>query len=138
MHEHACKIGLEGVVSKRMDAPYRSGRGESWIKVKCVKRETFTVIGYTAEGNGLVASLHLTRMEGRELTYVGKVGTGWSMKQSANLRRRLDAIKVGRPPVVVPGRPKAMWVQPRIKADVEYREITSAGLLRHAVWKGGA
>jgi bifunctional non-homologous end joining protein LigD len=136
MFAHACKIGLEGVVSKKMDAPYLSGRGESWIKVKCVKRATFIVAGYTPEGTGLVASLHLARKDGRELTYVGKVGTGWSMAQSANLRQRLEAIEVERPPVPLPGRPpKSVWVQPRIKADIEYRDVTTAGLLRHAVWK---
>ena len=86
MYEHACKIGLEGVISKRMNAPYRSGRSENWIKVKCVTRGTFIVVGYTPEVNGLVAALHLARKDGRELAYVGKVGTGWSMEESANLR----------------------------------------------------
>ena len=107
---HACEMGLEGVIAKRMDAPYRSGRTESWIKVKCVKRETFTIVGYTPEGNGLVAALHLARKEGRELAYVGKVGTGWSMKQSGELRKRLKAIEVDRPLVPVPGRfPKSVF-----------------------------
>lgn len=104
MFEHACEMGLEGVIAKRMDAPYRSGRGESWIKVKCVTRGTFTVVGYTPEGNGLVASLHLARKEGRELKYVGKVGTGWSMAQSAKLRQRLEKLEVDRAAVAVPGR----------------------------------
>lgn len=136
MYEHACKIGLEGIISKRMDAPYRSGRGGSWVKVKCVTRGTFTVVGYTPEGDGLVAALHLAREEGRELAYVGKVGTGWALAQSAKLRQRLEAIEVDRPPVAVPGRtPKSVWVKPRLKAEVEYRDITTAGLLRHAVWK---
>ena len=138
MFEHACEMGLEGVISKRMDAPYRSGRSESWIKVKCVKRETFTIVGYTPEGAGLIAALHLARKNGRDLTYVGKVGTGWTMKQSAELRQRLVAIEVDRPPILVPARTKAVWVQPRLKTDVEYRTITTAGLLRHAVWRGNA
>jgi bifunctional non-homologous end joining protein LigD len=139
MFEHACKIGLEGVISKRIDAPYRSGRGEGWVKVKCVTRGTFIVVGYTPEGKGLVAALHLARKKGRELEYVGKVGTGWSMKQSAMLRQRLAAIELDHPPLVVPGRPpKAIWVQPIIKADVDYRSITAAGLLRPPGWKGRA
>ncbi len=136
MFEHAAAMGLEGIISKRGDAPYRSGRGESWIKVKCVKRETFTIIGYTSEGRRLVAALHLARKEGRELVYVGKGGTGWSMEQSAKLRRQLDEIAIDRSVIEVPGRPKAIWVQPRLKADVEYRTITTAGMLRHAVWRG--
>ena len=136
MLEHACDMGLEGIISKRADAHYRSGRTENWIKVKCVTRETLTVVGYTPEGNGLVAALHLARKEARDLVYVGKVGTGWSMKQSAQLRQRLEAIEVDRPSVSIPGRPpKALWVQPRVKADVEYRSITTAGMLRHAVWR---
>jgi bifunctional non-homologous end joining protein LigD len=136
MFKHAGAMGLEGIISKRADAPYRSGRTESWIKVKCLRRESFTIVGYTPEGGGLVAALHLARKKGRELVYVGKVGTGWSMEQSAKLRRRLEAIEVDRAPVIVPSRPKAIWVQPRLKANVEYRTITTAGLLRHAVWKG--
>ncbi len=137
MFQHACEMGLEGVISKRAEAPYRSGRGESWIKVKCVTRETFVIIGYTPERNGLVASLHLARKEGRELTYVGKVGTGWSMEQSAKLRQNLEAIEVDQPLVAVPRRTwKSVWVQPQTKAAVEYRAITGAGLLRHALWKG--
>jgi bifunctional non-homologous end joining protein LigD len=137
MFEHACKIGLEGVISKRMDAPYRSGRGESRPKVKCVTRSTFTVVGYTPEGTGMVAALHLARKEGSELRYVGKVGTGWSMAQSADLRQGLAAIEVDCPAVTGPGRPpKAVWVESRLKVDVEYRNITRAGLLRHAIWKG--
>ncbi len=139
MFKNACALGLEGVISKRMDAPYRSGRGESWIKVKCVTRGTFIVVGFTPEGKGLVAALHLARKEGRELVYVGKVGTGWSMEQSAKLRERLEKIEVDRPPVLVPGRPpKAVWVQPRMKVAIEYRDITAAGALRHSVWKGSA
>jgi bifunctional non-homologous end joining protein LigD len=137
MFEHASGMGLEGIISKRVDAPYRSGRTESWIKVKCVSRGTFTVVGYAPEGTGLVASLHLARKEGRELVYVGKVGTGWSMAESAKLRQRLASIEVERAAVAIPGRaPKAVWVRPSIKVDVEYRAITTAGLLRHAVWRG--
>lgn len=136
MFASACEMGLEGIISKRVDAPYRSARTESWIKVKCSRREAFTVVGYAPEGNGLVAALFLARKEGRDLKFVGKVGTGWSMAQSAKLRQRLETMEVDRPVVVVPGRPKAIWVQPRLKADVEYRTITRAGMLRHAVWRG--
>ena len=138
MFEHACAMGLEGVVSKRVDAAYRSGRSESWLKVKCVQRGTFTVVGFSPEGSGLVAALYLARKEGgRGLTFVGKVGTGWTMRQSVDLRRKLDPLTVETPAVEVPGkRPKAIWVRPRIEVDVTYRTITAAGMLRHAVWKG--
>ena len=83
-----------------------------------------------------MAALYLARREGRALTFAGKVGTGWSMKQSTELRQRLEAIEADRPSVPVPGRwPKAVWVRPSMKAVVEYRTITPAGLLWHAVWK---
>lgn len=137
MFEHACAMDLEGVISKRGDAPYRSGRSESWIKVKCETRDTFTVVGFSPEGRGLVAALFLARKKRSALEFVGKVGAGWSMKQSAALRTRLEALAVDKPAVKVPGRwPKAIWVKPSITADVTYRTITTAGMLRHAVWKG--
>ena len=68
MFEHARAMGIEGVISKLSDAPYRSGRGESWLKVKCIQRATFTVIGFAPEGKGLVAALYLARRKGRALT----------------------------------------------------------------------
>lgn len=67
MFGYACAMGLEGVVSKRVDALYRSGRSESRIKVKCVKRETFTIVGFSPEGRSLVAALYLARKDGRAL-----------------------------------------------------------------------
>jgi bifunctional non-homologous end joining protein LigD len=76
LYEAVCALGLEGVVSKRADAPYRSGRTESWVKVKCLRRERFVVVGFVPEGGGGIAKLRLARREGRELIYVGRVGTG--------------------------------------------------------------
>lgn len=84
----------------------------------------------------MVGVLRLARKVGRSLVYCGRVGTDWTMKQSAALRQRLEGMEVDRPPVVVPGRPKGIWVRPSLKAEVEYRTTTSAGLLRHAVWMG--
>jgi len=122
MWQQACAMGLEGVLSKRADAPYRSGRSEAWIKVKCVTRNTFSVVGYAPERGGLVAALYLAQRHGRELEFVGKVGTGWSMKQSAELRTRPEALEVDRPAIDVPGkRPTAIWVKPVVKCEVEYR-----------------
>jgi bifunctional non-homologous end joining protein LigD len=137
MFRKACEMGLEGVISKRGDAPYRSGRVGTWVKVKCSARETFTVIGFAPEGKSLTAALHLARKSGRNLTYVGKVGTGWSMEQSADLRSRLERLAIEAPVVLVPGRPvKTVWVRPTLQVDVEYRAQPAAGQLRHAVWRG--
>ncbi len=82
-------MGLEGIVSKRADAPYRSGRGETWLKVKCVKRERFVVVGFAPEGPAGLAKLPLARREGGALVYVGRVGTGWDRKTAAAIRRAL-------------------------------------------------
>ena len=75
MFEHAAKLGWEGIVSKRADAPYKSERGEAWLKVKAVQRDRFPVIGFIKDPAG-VAALYLGKQEGKKLRYVGKVGTG--------------------------------------------------------------
>jgi bifunctional non-homologous end joining protein LigD len=88
-YDAVCALGLEGVVSKRADAPYRSGRTENWLKIKCLRRERFVVIGFAPEGGGGLAKLRLARREGRALVYVGRVGTGWSRKSAVEIRRVL-------------------------------------------------
>jgi bifunctional non-homologous end joining protein LigD len=75
--EHAVKLNLEGIVSKRADAPYRSDRNEGWLKVKCVQKGKFPVIEFVKDPTG-VASLYLGKRDGKDLVYMGKVGTGWS------------------------------------------------------------
>jgi bifunctional non-homologous end joining protein LigD len=72
---HACKLGFEGIISKKANAPYRSERGDAWVKIKCVQRAKFPVVGFVKDPTG-VAALHLAKKVGLELTYVGKVGTG--------------------------------------------------------------
>jgi bifunctional non-homologous end joining protein LigD len=130
----ACADGLEGIICKRADAPYRSGRGTTWLKVKCNREETLPIIGFKPEGNR-VASLLLGRRIGDNLVYAGKAGTGFTTRVAADLRRRLDPLTVSRTFVTVPGREKATWVKPEIFAEVSYREVTAQGLLRHAVFK---
>jgi bifunctional non-homologous end joining protein LigD len=88
---HAAKLDYEGVISKRANAPYRSERSEVWLKVKAVQR--FPVIGFIKDPAG-VAALYLGKREGRELVYMGKVGTGWSRTVSSKIRKQLDAWSV--------------------------------------------
>jgi len=139
MLEHACKLDLEGVVSKLRDAPYRSGRGETWVKVKCYQREAFAIVAFEPEGKHRIAALHLAR-KGRgkgAWTYVGKVGTGFSGKVSVELRKRLDALAEERPVVALANRRRTtVAVKPSLIAKVEYRTITADGQLRHASFKG--
>jgi bifunctional non-homologous end joining protein LigD len=137
MFEGAQRLNWEGIVSKRADAPYRSGdRSDSWQKIKTSMRDSFPIVGFIPATGG-IGALYLGKREGKELRYVGKVGTGFSRATSADLRRRLDAIETPKSrltPAVK--KPKARWVEPSLVAEVEYRDITSEGYLRHSSFKG--
>jgi len=136
MFEHAATLNWEGIVSKRADAPYRSERTEAWLKIKAVTRGTFPVIGFIKDPTG-VAALYLGKREGKELVYMGKVGTGWSRTISSQIRKQLDTVVSPQSKLTKPIRkPKATWVEPKFFADVEYRDITSEGLLRASSFKG--
>ena len=136
MFAGAVKLNWEGIVSKRADAPYRSGdRSDSWQKIKTSKRESFLIVGYVPAMGG-IAALHLGKREGKDLRYVGKVGTGFTMRVSADLRRRLDAIETPKSRLTGAKKPKARWVEPSLIAEVEYRDITADGYLRHPSFKG--
>src|SRR6202012_130978 len=129
MFDHAAKLNFEGVVSKKADAPYKSERGEAWIKIKTVMKGKFPVIGFIKDPSG-VAALYLGKREGKDLVYMGKVGTGWSRTVSSQLRNQLDAVTIPKSKLSKPLRkPKATWVEPKFYADIEYRDITSDGLL---------
>jgi hypothetical protein len=82
MFEHAAKLNWEGIISKRADAPYRSERNENWLKIKVVQKGKFPVIGFVKDPTG-VAALYLGKKEGKDLVYMGKVGTGWSRTVSS-------------------------------------------------------
>jgi bifunctional non-homologous end joining protein LigD len=136
MFKAAAKLNWEGIISKRVDAPYRSDRNEGWLKIKCSVREKFPIVGFVPDPGG-VAALYLGKRVGKELTYIGKVGTGFTRAVSADLRKKLDAIAT--PKTLLTGKaskPRARWVEPTLIAEVEYRDITSEGYLRHSSFKG--
>jgi bifunctional non-homologous end joining protein LigD len=136
MFAASCKLGFEGIISKNSEAPYRSDRNEGWLKVKCVQKGRFPVIGFAKDPSG-VAALYLGKKEGKELRYMGKVGTGWSRTKSSEIRRQLDSVISPRSKLTKPIRkPKAVWVEPAFFAEIEYRDITSEGLLRQSSFKG--
>ncbi|WP_354064584.1 hypothetical protein [Bradyrhizobium sp. RT6a] len=85
LFEAASKLNYEAIVSKRVDAPYRSERVEAWQKIKTVQREKFPVVGFIKDPSG-VAALYLGKQEGKD-RYIGKVGTGWSRTKSAEIRK---------------------------------------------------
>jgi bifunctional non-homologous end joining protein LigD len=133
MFAGAERLNWEGIVSKRADAPYRSGGSDSWQKIKTSKRETFPIVGYVPDLGGITA-LHVARRDGKKLTSVGKVGTGFTNKVSADLRRQLEALE--KPKERIAGKRHIRAVEPRLVAHVEYRDITADGHLRHPSFKG--
>ncbi|RVD54783.1 DNA ligase D [Mesorhizobium sp. M2D.F.Ca.ET.185.01.1.1] len=140
MLQHVCRMGLEGVVSKRADAPYRSGRGLSWIKSKCTLRQEFVIGGYLPSdktGRG-VRSLLVGYYEGGKLHYAGRVGTGFSGKVMTDLKKKLDGLKADKSPfsAAVPKGKGLTFVKPELVGEVEFRSWTSDRIIRHASFQG--
>jgi bifunctional non-homologous end joining protein LigD len=141
-YAEACRIGLEGVVTKRAADGYREKRTRSWLKIKCTRRQEFVVVGFTdPQGSraGFGALLLATRDEtGGPLRYAGKVGTGFDNPLLHSLRERLDALACERSPL--PQRPAGLgrvhWVAPELVAEVAFTEWTGEGALRHPTFKG--
>ncbi|HKA90597.1 MAG TPA: non-homologous end-joining DNA ligase [Haliangiales bacterium] len=136
----ACEAGLEGIVSKRRDAPYAAGRGPSWRKTKCVKRQEFVIVGFTEPAGSRTGfgALALAVHDGEKLAYAGRVGTGFDAATLRSLRARLDEIERAEPPLVVP-RAEARgvhWVEPTLVAEVAFTEWTRDGQVRHPSFKG--
>jgi bifunctional non-homologous end joining protein LigD len=141
----ACRMGLEGVIAKRADAPYASRRTDSWLKLKCKLRQEFVVCGYTdrTDGSPQVGSLLLgVYADNGDLVSAGSVGTGWSSSAAAELKKKLVKLEVPKPPFTAgaakPGRwskrasGTERWLEPRIVAEVEFAEWTPDGNVRHA------
>ncbi|TPN83551.1 DNA ligase D [Mesorhizobium sp. CU2] len=140
MLQHVCRMGLEGVVSKRADAPYRSGRGLSWVKSKCTLRQEFVIGGYLPSdktGRGL-RSLLVGYNEGGKLSYAGRVGTGFSGKVATDLKKKLDALQAKSSPfsTAVPKGKGLTFVKPELVGEVEFRTWTSDRIIRHASFQG--
>jgi bifunctional non-homologous end joining protein LigD len=136
MMRQACTMGLEGITSKRRDAPYRSGRGESWIKTKCLMTDRFTIVGYVKDVNGSLGAVRLAKREKEKLVYVGKAGTGFTRSSAMKLRSQLDAIRRATSPVPRLRKPGTTWVEPKLEAEIDYRAVTRDGHLRHPSFKG--
>jgi bifunctional non-homologous end joining protein LigD len=136
----ACEMGLEGLVSKRRDAPYRSGRQETWIKVKCTKSDTFPIVAFVEKLGARprrVASLYVGRKSGDRLLYAGKVRSGYTDASARTLREKLDPLIQNTAPLSHKiKKPKATWVEPTVEAEVQFSGVTEDGLLREAVFKG--
>lgn len=139
---HACRLSLEGVVSKVADAPHRSGRGKNWIKSKCSARQEFVVAGYvpSTTSRKAIGSLVLGVYEGDRLVHVGRVGTGFTADVAVDLFRRLDRLKTPDSPFAerlsAEEARLVRFVRPQFVAEVEFRAWTGDGNLRHASFRG--
>ena len=141
-HDRACRLKLEGIVSKRRQSPYRAARTGDWLKIKCVKREEFIVLGWTdPEGKrrGLGALLLGYFDPAKVLRFAGAVGTGFTERTLGELRQKLDRLarKSAPSPEIARDAPKrAHWVAPKLVAEVQYAEWTEDGRLRHPSYLG--
>jgi bifunctional non-homologous end joining protein LigD len=142
MVRHACRLGLEGIVSKRKDKPYAGGRGPHWLKIKCTQRQEFVIAGYvpSSTSSKAVGSLVLGVHEGGTLVHVGRVGTGFTAALAQSLWRELDRLKRPSSPfstkLPADAARGVRWVEPKLVAEVDLRGWTADGLLRHASFKG--
>jgi bifunctional non-homologous end joining protein LigD len=137
----ACEMGLEGIISKRRNAPYRSGRTDNFIKTKCHGRQEFVVAGFTPSTAlpRAVGALTVAVHENGELRYAGRVGTGYTQKMAHELWKRLDRLRTDRRPVELPAderRKDVVWVKPELVVEVEFAGVTHGGVLRQASFKG--
>ena len=139
------KLGLEGMVAKRADAPYRSGRSADWLKIRIEHTHDFAVIGFTlprGSRTGLGA-LHLGGYRDGVLVYAGRAGSGLGVAELERVRAELEPDRVASPPCaahpMLPRGREHLWVKPRLVCEVKFRQVTEEGLLRQptfARWRG--
>jgi bifunctional non-homologous end joining protein LigD len=143
LFEKICEAGLEGMISKRRDAPYYPDRGPYWLKTKCRQVQEFVIAGYTnPEGSrvGFGALVLGYYKDGGSLTYVGRVGTGFSGQTLRDLTKRLNSLEQ-RKSSLAPfadrrGLRGVHWVKPELVAQVEFADWTDEGIIRHAAFLG--
>jgi bifunctional non-homologous end joining protein LigD len=140
--QQACRLGLEGIVSKRRDLPHRPGRHSGWLKTKCTLRQEFVIGGFTEpEGTRVgIGALLIGYYAGGRLVFSGKVGTGFTHALAVDLRRRLDALEQHTCPFD-PSPPRSIarhahWVKPVLVGEVAFTEWTSEGRIRHPSFQG--
>ena len=136
-----CKAGHEGIIAKHALAPYRFGRGKSWLKIKCTLRQEFIIVGWSPseKRRGMFASLLLATQENGKLVYRGRVGTVFSDDLRSDIQAMLE--KDARKTAPLNGVPREMargahWVSPHHLAEVAYTELTLDGMLRHPSFLG--
>jgi len=141
--EGARKLGLEGIVSKRADQPYRAGRGPGWLKIKCAHRQEVVIGGFSLPKGGRsgIGALFCGYYDqAGNLRYAGKVGTGFSARVADELHQKLVALERDLCPFDPPPeallRRDAQWTAPTLVAEVRFANWTADGRLRHASFEG--
>jgi bifunctional non-homologous end joining protein LigD len=144
LYNEACQLGLEGLIAKRLDAPYTSDRSEDWLKLKCVKEQELVIGGYTDPKGSReeFGALLLGYYEGKDLVYAGLVGTGFNTDSLRALKKKLDPLTRATAPFTkgggVPGARqfRVHWVEPKLVAQIVFSEWTRFNKLRHPRFKG--
>ncbi len=137
--KHASRLGLEGIISKQVASPYRSGRVKTWLKVKSSQTDPFVIAGFVPStvDPKAVGALVLGEYAGKALVPVGHCGSGFTAASARELWRRLDPLRTTKPPLKDETAPPkgVRWVEPVLSAEIEYRGRTGGGLIRHAVFR---
>ncbi|USU04102.1 DNA ligase D [Sphingomonadaceae bacterium OTU29LAMAA1] len=144
LFETMCREGLEGVVSKRADAPYAGARNRTWLKAKCIQRQEFVIVGWTpSDKNRGFRSLLLGLREADGFRYAGKVGTGFDQDLMNDLKNRMTTLSVAKPSVDAASLKThkaalrgAKWIRPELVAEIAFAEVTPDKVLRHSSFVG--
>ena len=142
LYEQVVNLGLEGIVAKKADSPYRSGRSSDWLKIRADRIDDFVVVGFSKPkgSRGGFGSLHVGAYKDGRLIYCGRAGSGFSGDQLSEISATLQSLVRKTPPCDPPENgalPKGTdhtWVEPRLVCDVRYKEFTKDGLLRQSVF----
>jgi bifunctional non-homologous end joining protein LigD len=138
MYQQVQQLGLEGLVAKKADTPYRGGRSPLWLKIRVDKTDDFVIVGYTEPKGSRsgFGALHVAQYVDGELIYTGRVGTGFNAAQIQRIAADLVALQRETPACSgnVPGGPEHRWVDPELVCEARFKELTEIGLLRQPVF----
>ena len=129
-----CAEGGEGILAKKADTPYRSERTKNWLKIKCIQRQEFIIVGWQESDKRIgFRSLFLGMHERGKLRYAGKVGTGFNHAMLLDLMEKMKPLEIDKPAVDIPRaeRKGGHWIEPKLVAEIAFTEFTSEDILRH-------